>query len=52
MFKWWMADSFDAEVKAITIVIFYTKCLSDKFPELPQLLLIKFKTNSTFQTTK
>ena len=38
--------------KAISIVALYVKCLSGKFSELPQLLLIKFKTNSTFYKSK
>ena len=52
MSKCCMADFLDAEVKAINIVIFCAKCLSQKFSELPKLFLIKFKTDSTFQTNK
>ena len=43
-----MAEFVGAEVKAINSVTLCAKCLSDKFSELPQLLLIKFKTDSTF----
>ena len=42
-----MADALDVEVKAIGIVTLYARDLSGKFSELPQLFLIKFKTNST-----
>ena len=46
--KSYMAEFVGAEVKAINSVNLYAKCLSDKFSGLPQLLLIKFKTDSTF----
>ena len=52
MSKWYMADSLNDEVKAISIVTLNTKCLFDKFSELPQMFSMNFKTDSTFHTNK